>query len=258
MINHVWPKFWTHDTSPYDMTFHRFLLFYRDLASPTSLPWCIGPTMAICDLHPYKVYHYNTRCTIHHSRYQVYDTKITIHPNFKQITEHHLVEVLHHYQWEPSMQITPSDYLDGLLIVHYYVDPLLIDISALINREPFIYLHGTPFTDRPSLVLSSPSCSFLRALIIFYYFSSISLSAQNWVVMKWYVKFLCQKYHASNFLGISGCFPVNSYHGKLGFPGQKAQQNICPQKKLLTNEKNKQSMFRAAISYFAISGQWQV
>ena len=157
MINHVWPKFWTIDTSPYDMTFHMFLLFYRDLVSPTSLPWCIGPTMAICDLHPYTVYHYNTRCTIHHLRYKVYDTKITIHPNFKQITEHHLVEVLHHYQWEPSMQITLSDYLDGLLIVHYYVDPLLIDISALINREPFIYLHGTPFTDRPSLALSSPS-----------------------------------------------------------------------------------------------------
>ena len=56
------------------------------------------------------------------------------------------------------MQITLSDYLDGLLIVHYYVDPLLIDISALINREPFIYLHGTPFTDRPSIALSSPSC----------------------------------------------------------------------------------------------------
>ena len=144
--------------NPDDMTFQIFLLFYRDLASPTSLPWCIGPTMAICDLHPYTVYHYNTRCTIHHLRYKVYDTKITIHPNFKQITEHHLVEVLHHYQWEPSMQITLSDYLDGLLIVHYYVDPLLIDISALINREPFIYLHGTPFTDRPSIALSSPSC----------------------------------------------------------------------------------------------------
>ena len=191
---------------------------------------------------------YNTRCTIQRLRYTQISNKLPSPCSRGP----------HHHKSEPSMQITPSDYLDGLLIVHYYVDPLLIDISALINREPFIYLHGTPFTDRPSLVLSSPSCSFLRALIILYYFSSISLSAQNWVVMKWYVKFLCQKYHASNFLGISGCFPVNSYHGKLGFPGQKAQQNICPQKKLLTNEKNKQSMFRAAISYFAISGQWQV
>ena len=85
------------------------------------------------------------------------------------------------------MQITPSDYLDGLLIVHYYVDPLLIDISALINREPFIYLHGTPFTDRGSPVLSSPSCfsvvfftltnHFL--LLPFYFFISTELSCDD-------------------------------------------------------------------------------
>ena len=136
--------------------------------------------MAICDLHPYKVYHYDTRCTIHHLRYKVYDTKITIHPNFKQITEHHLVEVLRHHQWEPSMQITPSDYLDGLLIVHYYVDPLLIDISALINREPFIYLHGTPFTDRGSLVLSSPSCFTVVFFTLFSLIIFIGPESDHW------------------------------------------------------------------------------
>ena len=69
------------------------------------------------------------------------------------------------------------------------------------------------------------------------------------------LNFYVKKNPAGHFLVISGCFPVKSNRGKLCFPGQKAQQNICPQKKLLTNEKNKQSMFRAAISYFAISGQ---
>ena len=94
-----------------------------------------------------SLWYQSVRYTI---RYKVYDTKIMIHQMNYRAPSH---RGPHHHQWETSMQITPSDYLDGLLIVHYYVDPLLIDISALINREPFIYLHGTPFTDRPSLHL---------------------------------------------------------------------------------------------------------
>ena len=79
-----------------------------------------------------------------------------------------------------------------------------------------------------------------------------SSTSLNWSRLQLFIflRFLGRAFH--NF----GCFPVKSNHGKLGFPGQKAQQSICPQKKLLTNEKNKQSNVQSC--HFLFRNQWPV